>query len=191
MKVRTLAAGQVKIKGLMGQSVICCQLQALFPLNESDWGRKKEEVADPPYRPLMEVGVVSEVTQPGLPYRLSQFIMVSCWQHSHQNFIGRQRFICDKIRDHTKKSVTCVASLNMMPQQWWGFKVKHGLKRDLQWRHWQGSKHRLRNKIPTLRQTWCNLILTEASSNIKFALTFCEAPWISPHENKCIKRWLN
>lgn len=46
MKERTiLASGQVKIKGLMGQSVIRCLLQALFPLYESGLGKKKETQA--------------------------------------------------------------------------------------------------------------------------------------------------
>lgn len=43
--------------------------------------RKKKQVVKfkslHPYRPVLEVGVISEVAQPGLSYRLSQFIMVS------------------------------------------------------------------------------------------------------------------
>lgn len=82
-----MAAGQVKIKVLVGLSVTRCQLQALFPLYECGLETRKEaskrrkktsgEVGAPPHRPLLEVGVISEVAQPGLPYRLSQFIMVS------------------------------------------------------------------------------------------------------------------
>lgn len=44
--------------------------------------------------PVLEVGVISDVAQPGLSYGLSQLIVMSCWQNSHQDFIERQRFIC-------------------------------------------------------------------------------------------------
>lgn len=101
-----LAAGQVKTKGLMGLSVICCQLLLASsppPFLSSIWiwhGEKKKgktnqnkhkssEVEGLACWPVLEVGVVSEVSQPGLSYRLSQFIMMSCWQHPHQNFIER------------------------------------------------------------------------------------------------------
>lgn len=40
--------------------------------------KTSSQVEAPAHRPLMEVGVISEVAQPGLPYRLSQLIMVSC-----------------------------------------------------------------------------------------------------------------
>lgn len=50
---------------------------------------KSSEVEGLACWPVLEVGVVSEVSQPGLSYRLSQFIMMSCWQHPHQNFIER------------------------------------------------------------------------------------------------------
>lgn len=91
-----LAAGQVKIKGLMWQVVIRCQLQALFPLYASALDKKtSDEVGAPPDWPVLEVGVILQVAQPGLPYCLSQLIMVSGWKHSHQNFIERHHFICN------------------------------------------------------------------------------------------------
>lgn len=63
----------------MGQSVICCGLY-LISQNPSLEGRREEQEQKlelRAYGPVLEVRVISQVAEPGLPYGSSQVIMMS------------------------------------------------------------------------------------------------------------------
>lgn len=123
MKDKTiLPSGQAEIKGWMTVVLFTASRLYFHHIVKQEWRKgRKAEVGVPLYKPVLEEGVISDVSQPCLSYHLSQFIMVSCWQHSHQNFIGRQWFICIKNRKmgggkHTHNRLSRLQNLTNIPQ---------------------------------------------------------------------------